>query len=178
MDDNIVIEKAIKRIAEAYCFDIGTVRNAIYESKDSLDLKKMVSEGIFCFRGPNNEIRYDNASICLSNKILANTDVAKVLLPEICARIRHWDKEDINVLFADMKKAISIMELNPDDFPGFDSCGLDINSLPSEKIPLDIEAKHRIWAMDKKNMCLVGIDANKIMHVDDIRKLPDQANIS
>ena len=170
MDHDIVIEKAIERIAEAYSFDVVFVRKAIYGSDKPLDLEKMVGEGIFCFRGPNNEIRYDNASICLSNKILSNTGVAKALLPEVCARIRDWDKEEINVLLADLKKAISIMELNPDDLPGFASCGMDIENLPSEKIPEDLEGKFRIWAMDKKGMCLIGIDANKVMHVDDIRK--------
>ncbi|MDW7732407.1 MAG: hypothetical protein SCH66_08260 [Methanolobus sp.] len=175
IDNSVVIEKAINRIAGAYELDVATVRKAIFDSENPPDLEKMVDEGIFCFRGPNNEVRYDNASICLSNKILANKEVAKALLPEVCSRIRNWGKEDVNALLADLKKAVSIMELNPDDYPGLASCGLDIENLPSEKIPGDIEGKYRVWAMDKKGMCLVGIDANKVMHVDDIRKSLEQA---
>lgn len=175
IDNHIVIEKAIGRIADAYCLDLMTVRKAIFDSRNPPDLEKMVDEGIFCFRGPNNEVRYDNASICLSNKILANREVAKALLPEVCSRIMNWDKEDVNVLLADLKKAVSIMELNPDDYPGLASCGLDIEHLPSEKIPSDIEGRFRVWAMDKKGMCLVGIDANRVMHADDIRKSAEQA---
>ncbi|MBN2109559.1 MAG: hypothetical protein JW705_00515 [Methanosarcinaceae archaeon] len=174
MDNNVVIEKAIERIAKNYGFDVQTVRKAIIGADDPLDLERMVDEGIFCFRGPDDEIRYDNASICLSNRILSSVQVARILLPGICARIRNWNREDLNVLLADLKKAVSIMELNPDAYPGLASCGLDIEALPSEKVPEDIEGRYRVWAMDKKGMCLVGIDADKVMHVDEIRKTLEQ----
>ncbi|TGC11476.1 hypothetical protein [Methanolobus halotolerans] len=170
MDSTIVIEKAIKRIADTYDIDVSTVSKAIYEPEGPLDLESMVDEGIFCFRGPDNEIKYDNASICLSNKILANKDVSKNLLSTIYSRVSNWDKEDMNVLLADLKRIVSIMELNPDAYPCLSSCDLDVGNLPSERIPDDIKGKYDVWAMDKKGMCLVGIDANKVIHIDDIRK--------
>lgn len=150
--------------------DISVIRNAIYELGEPLDLVKMVEEGIFCFRGPDDEVRYDNASICLSNKILANRDVADAILSVIHSRIRNWDREDANALLSDLKKAISIMELNPDDYPGFASCGLDIEKIPSEKVPGDIEGRCRVWAVDKQGMCLVGEDADRVRSVNEIRK--------
>lgn len=145
------------------------IRNAIYELGEPLDLVKMVEEGIFCFRGPDDEVRYDNASICLSNKILTNRDVADAILKVIYSRIRNWDREDVNVLLSDLKKAISIMELNPDDYPGFASCGLDIEKIPSENVPGDIEDRCHVWAMDKQGMCLVGADADRIRSVYELR---------
>ncbi|MDK2826386.1 hypothetical protein SAMN04488589_0386 [Methanolobus vulcani] len=170
IDNGIVIEKAIWRIADEYGFDVRTVEDAINFSEVPLDLEKLVGEGIFCFRGPSENVKYDNASICLSNKILANKGVAQILIPLICNRIRNWDHEDIEVLLSDLKKVITIMELNPDDYPGLQKCSIDPKDLPSEKIPDDIKEKCQVWAMDKKGMCLVGIDANKLMHIDDIRK--------
>jgi hypothetical protein len=128
----------------------------------------MVDEGIYCFRGPDDEVRYENASLCLSNKMLANPGVAKALLPVICSRVMQWDREDVNELLLLIRQAVSIMELNPDCYT--DSCFIDINSLPSEDVPEDIVSKCRIWAMDKRGMCLVGVDADQVMHVDDMRK--------
>ncbi len=175
IDNGVVIEKAIRRIADDYDLDIVTVENAIKNSDTPLDLDEMVSEGIFCFRGPNDNVKYDNASICLSSKILSNPGVAKSIISVICDRIRKWDHEDINVLLSLLKKVITIMELNPDAYPGLRSCSIDPEELPSEKIPEDIE--DRCWAMDKKGMCLVGIDANRIVHIDDIRReLPEKGN--
>ena len=170
IDNGIVIEKAIKRIAEEYGIDIETVQKAIYTSEVALDLEKMVSEGIFCFRGPSEDVKYGNAALCLSNKILANTGVARVLIPLIRERIRSWNHEDIEVLLSDLKKVITVMELNPDEYPGLQKCSIDPKDLPGEKIPDDIKEKCDVWAMDKKGMCLVGVDANKLMHIDEIRK--------
>lgn len=170
MDYSIIIEKAISRIASTYDLGIPLVREAIYGSEKPLDLEKMIDEGIFCFRGPDDNIRSDNASICLSGKILADRDVAGALLPVLCSRVMNWDREDIHVLCSDLKRIVSIMEFNPDGYPDVPSCELDISNLPSEKIPGDLRDRGDIWAMDKKGMCLVGIDANRVMHVDDIRK--------
>ena len=133
IDNGIVIEKAIKRIAEEYGIDIETVEKAIYTSEVALDLEKMVSEGIFCFRGPSEDVKYGNAALCLSNKILANTGVARVLIPLICERIRSWNHEDIEVLLSDLKKVITVMELNPDEYPGLQKCSIDPKDLPGEK---------------------------------------------
>lgn len=170
MDQNIVIDGAIESIAEEYEFDVGEVKDAISNSEPSLDLVKMVDEGIYCFRGPNDNIRYCNASICLSNKILRNAGVAKSLLPIMCDRVENWDHENIEVFLSLLKKSISIMELNPDTFPGFDSCDIDPENLPTEKIPDDVSKVHKIWAMDKKGMCLVGDEADQIAHIDELRK--------
>lgn len=170
MDTGILIDKAVKRIAGVYGFNVDDVEKAISESESPLDLPKMVDEGIYCFRGPDAEIRYENASICLSNKILANPGVAKSLLPIICSRVSQWDREDINNLLSILRQAVSIMELNPDCYIGLKSCCIDINHLPSEDIPADIGSRYRIWAMDKKGMCLVGVDANRLTHIDDIRR--------
>jgi hypothetical protein len=170
IDHGIVIEKAIWKIADEYDIDIEVVENAINFSEESLDLNTLVTEGIFCFRGPNDNVKYDNASICLSNKILSNIGVAKVLISLMCERIRKWDHEDINVLLSLLKKVVTIMELNPDEYPGLQACSINPAELPSEKIPEDIDDNYYVWAMDKKGMCLVGIDANRLMHIDDIRK--------
>jgi hypothetical protein len=62
------------------------------------------------------------------------------------------------------------MELNPDLYPGFASCGLDIEKIPSEKIPGDIGDRCRVWAMDKQGMCLAGEDADRVISVHEIRK--------
>ncbi|MEZ5335028.1 MAG: hypothetical protein R2741_07240 [Methanolobus sp.] len=167
IDSGIVIKKAIKRIADEYDFDVETIEKAIQDSEDSLDLDLMVKEGIFCFRGPNQDVKYDNASLCLSGKILSQAGVAKILIPLICERIRQWDHEEINELLSLLKKVIFIMELNPDAYPGLKSCSIDPAELPTEPIPKDLEG---VWAMDKHGRCLVGIDANRIVHVDDIRK--------
>jgi hypothetical protein len=178
IDNGIVIEKAIKRIADDYDFDIATVESAINRSEKPMDLNAMVSEGIFCFRGPNDNVKYDNASICLANKILSNAGVAKTLLPLICFRIRMWDREDIHELLSLLKKIVTIMELNPDEYPGLKACSIDLGELPSEKIPEDIGKSCHIWAMDKKGMCLVGTDANRLTHIDDIRKKEDESLLS
>lgn len=170
IDNGIVIEKAIRRIADEYGFDVKTVENAIVSSENPLDIDQLVSEGIFCFRGPNDNVKYDNASICLSHKILANPGVAKNLIPLICNDIRNWDHEDINVLLGSLKKVISIIELNPDAYPDIKVCCIDPASLPSEKVPDDISDRYQVWAMDKKGMCLVGVDANQIIHIDGIRR--------
>ncbi len=138
----------------------------------------MVSEGIFCFRGPNDDVKHDNASICLSHKILANTGVAKILIPIMCERIRKWDHEDINVLFSYLQKIVTIMELNPDEYPGLQSCSITPAELPSEKIPEDIGDRYCVWSMDKNGMCLVGIDANRLIHIDDIRKEQEHEKLS
>jgi hypothetical protein len=172
IDNNIVIEKAIRRIADEYGVDIKTVESAINTSEVPLNLEKLVSEGIFCFRGPSEDVKYGNAALCLSNKILANAGVAKRLIPLICERIRNWDHEDIEELLSELQKVITIMELNPDEYPGLQKCSIDPKDLPGEKIPDDIKEKCDVWAMDKKGMCLVGIDANRLMHIDEIRKAP------
>ncbi len=169
MDAGILIEGAIKKIADIYDLEITYVKKAISDSEYPLDLPKMVDEGEYCFRGLDDEIRYENASICLSNKILANPGVAKILLAVICSRIDQWDREDIHELLSLLRQAIDIMELNPDCYIGLSSCCIDINNLPSEDVPADLGGKCRIWAMDKNGMCLVGIDADKIMHLDDLR---------
>ncbi|MDP2217957.1 MAG: hypothetical protein Q8J68_11805 [Methanolobus sp.] len=168
MDTGVLIEKAIKMIADVYDLEAADVKKAISGSEYPLDLPTMVDEGIYCFRGPDDEVRYENASLCLSNKILANPGVAKALLPVICSRVMQWDREDVNELLLLIRQAVSIMELNPDCYKG--SCFIDINGLPSEDIPEDLGSKCRIWAMDKRGMCLVGIDADQVMHVDDMRK--------
>ncbi len=170
IDNGIVIKKAIRRIADEYELDIEDVEHAIDGSEEPLELDRMVDEGIFCFRGPNDDVKYDNASICLSHKILSNTGVAKAIIPVICDRIRQWDHEDIDHLLSLLKQVITIMELNPDSYPGLKSCSIDPRELPSESIPADIDDSYDIWAMDKKGMCLVGIDANRVIHIDDIRK--------
>ncbi|MDG6243871.1 MAG: hypothetical protein QCH31_05710 [Methanolobus sp.] len=170
IDNGIVIEKAIRRIADDYDLDIATVESAINSSEEPLDLDAMVSEGIFCFRGPNDNVKYDNASICLANRILSNIGVAKILIPILCKRIRMWDHEDINILFSLLIKIVAIMELNPDQYPGLKSCSIDPEDLPSEAIPDDAGNSCRIWAMDKKGMCLIGTDANRLAHIDDIKK--------
>ncbi len=170
MDTGLLIEKAIKKIATVYGFDVADIEKAISGSVCPPDLSKLVDEGIYCFRGPDDEVKYENASLCLSNKILANTGVAAALLPVIFSKVRQWDREDVNELLFFLRQAVSIMELNPDSYAGQISCCIDMNNLPSEDIPADLRGKYRIWAMDKKGMCLVGIDADKIMHVDDIRK--------
>ncbi|WP_406661138.1 hypothetical protein V7O66_01040 [Methanolobus sp. ZRKC3] len=169
MDQNIVIEGAIKTIAEEYDFDVKIVRYAASNSEVPMDLVKMVDEGIYCFRGPNDNIRYGNASLCLSNKILRNSGVAKILLPLICDRINDWDRENIEDLLSLLKKSISIMELNPDTYPGFESCGIDPENFPTEKIPDGLSDKHKVWAMDKKGMCLVGDEADQLIHIDELR---------
>jgi uncharacterized protein YjeT (DUF2065 family) len=169
VDQYIVIEGAIKTIAEEYDFDYEVVKNAISKSDPPMDLVKMVDEGIFCFMGPNDNIRYCNASICLSNKILRNAGVAQVLLPLMCDRIDNWDRENIQYLLQLLKKSISIMELNPDTYPGFDSCGIDPENLPTEAIPNDVASNHKIWAMDKKGMCLVGDEADQIISIEELR---------
>ena len=170
IDHGIVIEKAIWKIAEEYDIDVEVVEKAITFSEEPLDLDTLVTEGIFCFRGPNDNIKYDNASLCLSNKIISNIGVAKVLIALMCERIRQWDHEDINVLLSLLKKVVAIMELNPDEYPGLQACAINPAELPSEKIPEDLDDNYYVWAMDKKGMCLVGIDANRLMHVDDMRK--------
>lgn len=169
MDQSIVIDGAIKAIAEEYDFDLEDVGDAISKSEPPLDLVKMVDEGIYCFRGPNDNIRYCNASICLSNKILRNGGVAKILLPIMCDRVEKWDHENIKVLLSLLKKSIAIMELNPDVYPGFDSCGIDPEKLPTEPIPDEFGGKQKIWAMDKKGMCLVGDEADEIISIDELR---------
>jgi len=166
---DILIEAAIKKIADIYNLEISDVKKAISDSEYPLDLPRMVDEGIYCFRGHDNEIRYENASICLSDKILANPGIAKILLTVICSRIDQWDREDIHELLSLLRQAICIMELNPDCYIGLSSCCIDINDLPSEDIPADLGGKCRIWAMDKKGMCLVGIDADQVMHLDDLK---------
>lgn len=169
MDTDILVEKAVRRIADIYDFDVDRVKKAISESECPLDLPGMIDEGLYCFRGPDSEIRYENASICLSNKILANPGVSKNLLSSISSRIRQWDREDMNDLLSFLKQAISIMELNPDCYTGMKQY-LDISGLPSEYIPEDISRRCRIWSMDKKGVCLVGIDADQLMHIDDVKK--------
>ena len=168
MDKCMVIEKAIKRIANDYDLTIDTVMEAIEGSRYPLDFDRMVEEGSFCFRGPDNESKADNASICLASKILANKGVQEHILPIICNRIKAWDHENIEDLLNLLRKAVSIMELNPDDHPLMESCGLDIDHLPTEAFPGNIHPYYRIWAMDKKGMCLVGSDANEVITVDDI----------
>jgi len=170
IDNSIVIEKAIMKIADEYDLDIGVVKNAISDSENPLDLDIMVSEGIYCFRGPNEDVKHDNASICLSHKILANTGVGKTLIPLICERVRNWDHEDINVLFSLLQKIVTIMEQNPEEYQGLQACSISPAELPSEEIPEVIADGHYVWAMDKKGMCLVGIDANRLIHIDDLRK--------
>ncbi|MCQ6962238.1 hypothetical protein [Methanolobus chelungpuianus] len=169
MDNCILIEKAVRRIADAYDLDLDKVEKAIYGSEFPLDLPGMMDDGLYCFRGPDDEVRYDNASICLSNRILANPGVARVLLSSIRSRMDQWDREDINDLLSLLRQAVSIMELNP-DFYTVPGSYIDINHLPSERIPEDVNARYRIWSMDKKGVCLVGIDADRLMHIDDIRK--------
>lgn len=171
IDHGIVIEKAIRRIADEYDLDVEAVENAITFSEKPLDLDTLVGEGIFCFRGPNDNVKYDNASICLSNKILANTGVAKNTLSILCERIKQWDHGNIDDLLSLLKRTVTIMELNPDEYPGLRSCSIDPEKLPSEEIPFDIAGRYQIWAMDKKGMCLVGTDANKVIHINDIRQI-------
>jgi len=172
MDTCILIEKAVKRIADVYDLDRDKVEKAISGSEFPLDLPGMVDEGLYCFRGPDDEVRYENASICLSNKILANPGVARVLLSSIRSRIDQWDREDINDLLSLLRQAVSIMELNP-DFYAVPGSYIDIDHLPSERIPEDVNTKCRIWSMDKKGVCLVGIDADRLMYIDDVRKSLD-----
>ncbi|MGB3908080.1 MAG: hypothetical protein WBL02_06570 [Methanomethylovorans sp.] len=167
MDKCMVIDKAIKRIANDYDLTVDIVMKAIEGSRFPLDFDRMVEEGSFCFRGPDDESKADNASICLASKILANKGVQEHILPVICNRINAWDHENIEDLLSLLQKAISIMELNPDDHPQMKICGLDIEHLPSENIQA-IRPTCRIWAMDKKGMCLTGTDANEMVHIDDI----------
>lgn len=167
IDSGIVIEKAIRRIADEYGFDVETVEKAIKDSREPLDLNAMVDEGIFCFRGPNQNVKYDNASICLSGKILASTNVAKSLLPVICDRISRWDHEDIGQLLLLLNKMTAIMELNPDAYADLRCLSIDPAQLPTEPIPADLEG---VWAMDRHGRCLVGIDANRIVDEADLRK--------
>jgi hypothetical protein len=170
MDTGLLIEKAINKISNVYGFDVADIEKAISGSVCPQDLSKLVDEGIYCFRGPDDEVKYENASLCLSNKILATTGVATTLLPIIFSKVRQWDREDANELLFLLRQAVSIMELNPDSYAGQISCCIDMDNLPSEDIPADLIGKYGIWAMDKKGMCLVGVDADQIMHVDDIRK--------
>ncbi|WP_340817734.1 hypothetical protein [Methanolobus sp. WCC4] len=172
IDHGIVIEKAIWRIADEYDLDVEAVENAINFSERPIDLDTLVGQGIFCFRGPSENVKYDNAALCLSNKILANPGVAKNILSILCERIKKWDHEDINDLLSLLKMSITIMELNPDEYPGLKACSIDPEKLPSEEIPADLvnrDDRYRVWAMDKQGMCLVGIDANEVVHIDDIR---------
>ncbi len=168
MDTEILTEKAIKRIADIYGFDVVDIKKAIAGSDSPLDLPRMIEEGVYCFRGPDDEVRYENAAMCLSNKILANPGVARVLLPIIWSRAQQWDREDISELFTHIRNVVSIMELNPDCYAGQDTCMIDTSSLPSEKIPLDITKEQRIWAMDKKGMCLTGTDADRIVNIKEL----------
>ena len=168
MDKCMVIGKAIERIANDYDLTIDTVKKAIDKSRFPLDFDRMVEEGSFCFRGPDDESKADNASICMASKILANKGVQEHILPIICKRIEAWDHENIEDLLDTIRKIISIMELNPEDHTLIETCVLDINNLPSEVIPKDMIPHYRIWAMDKKGMCLVGDDANKVVHIDNI----------
>lgn len=168
MNECMVIDKAIKRIANDYDLTTDTVKKAVEDSRYPLDFHRMAEEGSFCFRGPDDESRADNASICMASRILSNKGVQEYILPVICNRIKAWDHEDIQDLLELLRKMISIMELNPEDHPPMETCGLDIDHLPSEEIPKNIKPGYRIWAMDKKGMCLVGSDANEVIHIDSI----------
>lgn len=165
MNKCMVIDKAIQRIANDYDLTLDTVKKAIEDSRYPLDFDRMVEEGSFCFRGPDDESRADNASICLASKILSNKGVEENILPIICNRIKAWDHEDIEDLLKLLRKMVSILELNPEDHPSLEMCGLNINCLPSESIPRNISTGYRVWAMDKKGMCLVGDDANEVIHI-------------
>ncbi|SFM58845.1 hypothetical protein [Methanolobus profundi] len=171
IDNGIVIEKAIWKIADEYGLDVDVVENAITFSETPLDLDSLVGEGIFCFRGPNDNVKYSNAAICLSNKILANVGVAKNMLSILSEQIRQWDHEDINVLLSLLNKLITIMELNPDEYHCLRTSCINFKALPSEPVPEDIAEKYSVWSMDKKGMCLVGIDANEVVHIDDLDKI-------
>jgi len=166
MNKHMVIDKAIKRIANDYDLTTETVQKAIESSRFPLDFDKLIEEGSFCYRGSDEETKTDNASICLAAKILANKGVQEYILPIVCDRIKAWNHENIEDLLALLKKITSIMELNPEDHPPIDTCGLDINHLPSEDIPKHIRHGCKIWAMDKKGMCLVGSDANELIHIN------------
>ncbi|WP_333787249.1 hypothetical protein [Methanomethylovorans sp.] len=168
MDKCMVIDKAIKRIANDYDLNIDIVMNAIEGSRCPFDIDRMVEEGSFCFRGPDDESKADNASICLASKILANKGVQECILPIICNRIKAWDHENIEDLLSLLRQVVSIMELNPEDHPLLETCGLDIDHLPSENIIQYMRPACKIWAMDKKGMCLIGSDANEMIHIDDI----------
>lgn len=168
MNKCMVTDKAIERIANDYDLSTYTVKKAIEGSRYPLDFDRMVEEGSFCFRGPDDESRVDNASICLASKILANKGVQEYVLPIVCNRIKAWDHQNIEDLLNLLRKMVSIMELNPEDHPPIEICGLDIDHLPSEDIPKNIRPGYRIWAIDKKGMCLVGNDANEVIHIDDI----------
>lgn len=168
MNECMVIDKAIKRIANDYDLTTDIVKQAIEGSRYPLDFCRMVEEGSFCFRGPDDESRADNASICMASKILSNKGVQEYVLPIVCKRINEWDHEDIQDLLDLIRKMITIMELNPEDHPPMETCGLDIDHLPSEELPKNIKPGYRIWAMDKKGMCLVGSDANEVIHIDNI----------
>ncbi len=168
MDKCMVIDKAIKRIANDYDLTIDIVMEAIKGSRYPLDFDRMVEEGSFCFRGPDDESKADNASICLASKILSNKGVQEHILPIICNRIRTWDHEDIEELLNLLRKAVSIMELNPEDHPPMEACGLDIGHLPSEEIPGNICPDYRIWAIDKKGKCLVGNDADEVITIEHV----------
>lgn len=168
MNECMVIDKAIKRIANDYDLTTDIVKKAIEGSRYPLDFYRMVEEGSFCFRGPDDESRADNASICMASKILSNKGVQEYVLPIVCKRINEWDHEDIQDLLDLIRKTTTIMELNPEDHPPMETCGLDIDHLPSEELPKNIKPGYRIWAMDKKGMCLVGSDANEVIHIDNV----------
>lgn len=176
MNKCMVVDKAIERIANDYDLTTDTVKKAIEKSRFPLDFDRMVEEGTFCFRGPDEESKTDNASICMASKILANKGVQEYILPIVCNRIKLWDHENIEYLLAMIRKMISIMELNPEDHPLMETCILDIDKLPSEDIPKDIIPGYRIWAMDKKGMCLVGDDANEVIHIDNILRQKVRGN--
>jgi hypothetical protein len=171
MDKCMVIDKAIKRIANDYDLTADAVMEAIEGSRYPLDFDRMVEEGSFCFRGPDDESKADNASICLASKILSNKGMQEYILPIICSRIRAWDHENIEDLLNLLRKAVSIMELNPEDHPAMETCGLDIGHLPSEEIPGNILPGYRIWSMDKKGMCLVGSDANQVITIEHVPRI-------
>ncbi len=147
---------------------IDTVKKAIDKSRFLLILILWSKRVVSALGGQMKNRRLITLLFAWLPKYLLKKEFKSIFCLIICKRIEAWDHENIEHLLDMIRKNISILELNPDDHTLIETCVLDINNLPSEVIPKDMIPHYRIWAMDKKGMCLVGDDANKVVHIDNI----------
>ena len=83
----------------------------------------------------------------------------------IANEIANWDMNDVRVLrnlISELRASCRETDEDPEAF-------IDMASLPTVEIPVDIDTSCPVWAMDVHGRCLVGERADSIETLDEIR---------
>jgi hypothetical protein len=85
----------------------------------------------------------------------------------IAREIRAWDMEDISRLVELLAKLDEIVDLADGRVEMQDYVRMD--SLPSAPIPEGVDTAYPVWAIDKRGMALVGLGADEVESVEEVR---------